>query len=226
MTVKRYETQASEIKLLPNVEQVWMLNTTHAKLQAARDAVCAAQRDVHGGSLTTLEIKEAESELQIPEVLDVIKHNVFHVATIRIWLSAGIKEGRGKAVDNCHITPIYNDPIKVKDGKQYLYIPRIGRVKLASPISELPKTVYLQFPDEDNADWRIRFYADASTNGTGDPADALPPVVEEPADEVQENPNGNILRESMLFLASALLKTDGLTEDQRTAIELVLEAFA
>ena len=226
MAVKRYETEASEVTLLPNVEQVWMLNTTHAKLQAARDAVCVAQRDVHGGSLTTLEIKDAETELQIPEVLDVIKHNVFHVATIRIWLSAGIKEGRGKAVDECHITPIYNDPIKERGGEQYLFIPRIGRVKLASPIAELPKTVYLQFPDEDNADWRIRFYAQASTNGTGDPADALPPIEAEAGAEAQENPNANLVRESMLFFGRALLKTDELTDDQRTAIELMLEAFA
>lgn len=231
MTMKKFDTQVDEIKLLPTEEQVGMLLEARTRLQTAREAVAAAQRmhyTLTGEYLRQQDITGATPKFHIPEAME-ISRGVIDTFIVRGWIAAGRFEGRGDSVDERKVSYMYYPTIRHVDETPHLKIPSIGCVKMAEELQVDARDVkaFLQFPDEVNADWRVAFYGDThSTNGTGDHADAEPPVSEEPTEEVEENPNATILRESMLFLAESTLKTDALTDDERTAIELMLEVFA
>lgn len=227
--MKRFDNRLSQVTLLPTAEQVGLLNDAHAKLQAARSAVAEAQRVHHGITGTYLrnsDIRTHTPRVPIPEAL-AVNRGVIQLAIVRSWLSAGLQDGRGREVDEININRMYYPLIKWEDDTPYLNIGCIGWIRLAEyphdGIDTQEMAACLHYPAGEMGEWCVTFYGlSPSMNGTGAEADyvAEPPAPDD--DAVEEC----FAVKMLVSAAEVLLKTDELTDDQRTALELTLEAFA
>lgn len=221
-----------KFKLLPTTAQAQKLESAKSKLLTARDAACEKQIGRIGMGkppLTILDVRGPNPKVRIAEV-HAIHKGVFAVPVVHGWIGAGLREGRGKHVDEADISPIYNPNIQRKDGRDCLRLQQIGWVRLSANIPDDFNVwgAKLRYPLNGEA-WEVTFQEKPYDDGVeedGEDFDETDEPVEVPADVPEEADAPIPLAvTTLVHLASGLLAEGTLSPDQKASLLLVLEEF-
>lgn len=231
--LRKFEIPMGEVRLFPSEPQASRMLAAHTKLQSARVAVADAQyahiRE-HGEHLVLSDIWTHKPRVRIEEAVS-ISSGIIDVFTVRSWLHAGLKDGRGEPVDEEKLNKMYYPSISWEYGTAYLHISCIGKIPMEGfPFNGVnPKEMkaYLTFPDTPTGEWRVTFYTDEETAELCElPVERAEPTEAEPTEAEPTEPTERPFAVRILMdAAEEVLSRDDLTECQTASLEMLVEAF-
>ena len=216
------------VDLNPTGEQKRKLVVGKMRIAIARDAVREMQEERSAGSyLKILDVRGPDPRVRVREAVAIHK-GVFPTSVVHGHLTAGLKEGRDKPVDESTVSRIYSPRIKREGSQDYLQITNIGWVALAEnlPDNLTLLAADLQFP-EDGEEWAVIFREDTRPTVINLHEHVMEDSVEEQEESAEEfpQPPSPIAVSTLTYLASEMLSETTLSPDQEVSLDLVLEAF-